>query len=50
MISIEKRLGDIAEIMAGVPGFSDKGVFHCTDNSLYDGKHLYTKNKELVKV
>ena len=27
MISIEKRLGDIAEIMAGVPGFSDKGVF-----------------------
>lgn len=27
MISIEKRLGDIAEIMAGVPGFSDKGIF-----------------------
>lgn len=27
MISIEKRLGDIAEIMAGVPGFADKGKF-----------------------
>lgn len=27
MISVEKRLGDIAEIMAGVPGFADKGKF-----------------------
>lgn len=27
MISIEKRLGDIAEIMAGVPGFADKGKY-----------------------
>lgn len=27
MISIEKRLGDIAEIMAGVPGFTNKGKF-----------------------
>lgn len=27
MISVEKRLGDIAEIMAGIPGFTDKGKF-----------------------
>ncbi len=27
MISIEKRLGDIAEIMAGIPGFADKGRY-----------------------
>lgn len=27
MFSVEKRLGDIAEIMAGVPGFADKGKF-----------------------
>ena len=27
MISVEKRLGDIAEIMAGVPGFAEKGKF-----------------------
>ena len=27
VISIEKRLGDIAEIMAGVPGFADKGKY-----------------------
>ena len=27
MISIKKRLGDIAEIMAGIPGFADKGKF-----------------------
>lgn len=27
MVSVEKRLGDIAEIMAGVPGFADKGKF-----------------------
>ena len=27
MISIEKRLGDIAEIMAGIPGFADKGKY-----------------------
>ena len=27
MISAEKRLGDIAEIMAGIPGFTDKGKF-----------------------
>lgn len=27
MISVEKRLGDIAEIMVGVPGFADKGKF-----------------------
>lgn len=27
MISVEKRFGDIAEIMAGVPGFADKGKF-----------------------
>lgn len=27
MVSVEKRLGDIAEIMAGVPGFADKGEF-----------------------
>lgn len=27
MISVEKRLGDIAEIMAGVPGFADTGKF-----------------------
>lgn len=27
MFSVEKRLGDIAEIMAGVPGFSDNGEF-----------------------
>lgn len=27
MIFIEKRLGDIAEIMAGVPGFAEKGKF-----------------------
>ena len=27
MISVEKRLGDIAEIMAGIPGFADKGKY-----------------------
>ena len=27
VISIEKRLGDIAEIMAGIPGFADKGRY-----------------------
>jgi len=27
VISVEKRLGDIAEIMAGVPGFAEKGKF-----------------------
>ena len=27
MISIEKRLSDIAEIMAGIPGFADKGRY-----------------------
>ena len=27
MISIEKRLGDIAEIMTGLPGFTDVGEF-----------------------
>lgn len=27
VISIEKRLGDIAEIIAGVPGFADKGKY-----------------------
>ena len=27
VISAEKRLGDIAEIMAGIPGFTDKGKF-----------------------
>lgn len=27
VISVEKRLGDIAEIMAGIPGFTDKGKF-----------------------
>ena len=27
MVSNEKRLGDIAEIMAGVPGFAEKGTF-----------------------
>lgn len=27
MISVEKRLGDITEIMAGIPGFTDKGKF-----------------------
>ena len=27
MVSNEKRLGDIAEIMAGVPGFAEKGKF-----------------------
>lgn len=27
MISVEKRLGDIADIMAGIPGFTDKGKF-----------------------
>lgn len=27
MISIEERLGDIAEIMAGIPGFADKGRY-----------------------
>jgi len=27
VISIEKRLGDIAEIMAGIPGFADKGKY-----------------------
>ena len=27
MISVEKRLGDIAEVMAGIPGFTDKGKF-----------------------
>lgn len=27
MISVEKRLGDIAEIMAGIPGFADKGRY-----------------------
>lgn len=27
MISIEKRLGDIAEVMAGIPGFADNGRY-----------------------
>ena len=27
MISTEKRLGDVAEIMAGIPGFTDKGQY-----------------------
>ena len=27
MVSVEKRLGDIAEIMTGMPGFADKGKF-----------------------
>ena len=56
MISIEKRLGDIAEIMAGVPGFSDKGVFKYkvvqpnsfTDMGTMDSVEIQNRDDEIT--